>query len=202
MDAEINDDLAGFVNNAFRSVIAEEKQTEMIKTVLRPINCDSLVKTRVNLGIWRLLKSHTQTDDVKLQNVQNSVVKASSCVVKLLDKGGDSLDSQDIEWGTSVLYLLGQANKQINNQRKDMHKSDLDPKYHYLASSSLPYTEFLYGEDCDVNKNVRENNDLNRLARSLAKPFPAQIEEATATEVNVSQVEVEAMEDGWHILML
>ena len=91
MDAEINDDLAGFVNNAFRSVIAEEKQTEMIKTVLRPINCDSLVKTRVNQGIWHLLKPHTQTDDVKLQNVQNLVVKASSCEVKLLDKGGDSL---------------------------------------------------------------------------------------------------------------
>ena len=54
-----------------------------------------------------------------------------------------------------------------------MHKSDLDPKYHYLASSSLPYTEFLYGEDCDVNKNVREINDLNRIGRSLAKPFPA-----------------------------
>ena len=51
MGAEINDDLAGFVNNAFCSVIAEEKQTEMIKTVLRPINCDSLVKTRVNQGI-------------------------------------------------------------------------------------------------------------------------------------------------------
>ena len=83
-----------------------------------------------------------------------------------------------------------------------MHKSDLDPKYHYLASSSLPYTEFLYGEDCDVNKNVREINDLNSLVRSLAKPFPAQVEEATATEFNVSHVEVEAVEDGWHILML
>ena len=33
VDAEINDDLAGFVNNSFRSGIAEEKQTEMIKTV-------------------------------------------------------------------------------------------------------------------------------------------------------------------------
>ena len=123
-------------------------------------------------------------------------------MVKLLDKGGDWLDSQDIEWGTSELALLGQANKQIKNQRKDMHKSDLDPKYHYLASSSLPYTEFLYGEDCDVNKNVREINDLNSLVRSLAKPFPAQVEEATATEVNVSHVGVEAVEDGWHILML
>ena len=38
VDAEINDDLAGFVNNAFCSGIAEDKQTEMIKTVLRPIN--------------------------------------------------------------------------------------------------------------------------------------------------------------------
>ena len=56
MDAEINDDLVGFVNNAFRSGIAEDKQTEMIKTVLRPINCDSMVKTILNQDIWRLLQ--------------------------------------------------------------------------------------------------------------------------------------------------
>ena len=68
VDAEIDDDLAGFVNNAFPSGIAEDKPTKMIKNVLRPINCDSLVKTRVNQGIWCLLKLRTQTDDVKLQN--------------------------------------------------------------------------------------------------------------------------------------
>lgn len=57
----------------------------------------------------------------------------------------------------------------INNRRKEMHRADLDPKYHYLASSSLPYSDLLYGEDCDVNKNVREINDMNRIGRNVGR---------------------------------
>ena len=46
-----------------------------------------------------------------MQCIQNLVVKVSASIVKLLDKGGESLDSQNIDWGTSALALLGQANK-------------------------------------------------------------------------------------------
>ena len=57
-----------------------------------------------------------------------------------------------MEWGTNALALMGQANKLFDNQLKELHKPDLDPKYHYLCSS-LPYTEFLYGGNSGVNKN-------------------------------------------------
>lgn len=53
-----------------------------------------------------------------------------------------------------------------------MHKSDLDPKYHYLASSTLPFTDHLYGEDCDVNKKVREINASIVLEETLEKAIP------------------------------
>jgi hypothetical protein len=80
-------------------------------------------------------------------------------------------DSEDLDWGSNTLALLGQANKLLNNRRKEMHKADLDPKYHYLASSSLPFTDLLYGEDCDVNKNVREINDMNRIGRCVGRGY-------------------------------
>lgn len=171
VDCEINDDLAFFVNNAFRNGISEDKQSEMTKDIHRPSNCDALVKTRVNQGIWRLLKPQTQTDDSKMQGIQTHIIKAAACMTKLLDKCGESLDSQDLEWGTNSLALLGQANKQINNKRKEMHKPDLDPRYHYLTSSTLPFTEHLYGEDGDVNKNVGEINDLNRIGRNVSRGY-------------------------------
>ena len=165
IDNEVNDDLASLVNGAFRSGITEEKQLEILKDIFRPSNCQALVKTRVNQGIWRLLKPYTQTDDSKLQTIQSLIVKASCNITKLLDKYSDEIT--DIEWGTNALVLLGQANKLINCRRKEMHKPDLDTKYHYLASSALPYTDYLYGEDCDVNKNVREINDMNRIGRNI-----------------------------------
>ena len=104
-----------------------------------------------------------------MQHVQNLIVNATSNLVKLLDKNSEQFDSQDLEWGTNAVALLGNANKLINTRRKDMHKADLDPKYYYLTSPTLPFTELLYGEDVDVNRNVREINDMNRLGRNLGR---------------------------------
>ena len=74
--------------------------------------------------------------------------------------------------------MLGQSNKLINTKRKEIHKGDLDPKYHYLCSATLPFTEFLYGTDGDVNKNVREINDLNRTGRNQKGQNNPQVEDA------------------------
>ena len=51
LDAEVNENLASFVNNAFHNGISEEKQNDMLKNIHRPVNCDRLVKIRVNQGI-------------------------------------------------------------------------------------------------------------------------------------------------------
>ncbi|MEW8548536.1 MAG: hypothetical protein AB2693_33970 [Candidatus Thiodiazotropha sp.] len=172
VDCEVDEYLAEFINKSFRSGIKDEKEADdLIKGIHRPSNCSALVKTRVNQGVWRLLKATTQTDDSKMQTIQNAIIKAAACFSKLWDKNGTEFDSRDRDWATNCLALLGHANKLINNRRKEMHKSDLDPKYHYLCSSALPYTEFLYGEDGDVNKNVREINDLNRIGRNTSKNY-------------------------------
>lgn len=72
-----------------------------------------------------------------------------------------------IELGTNALGLLGQANKLINNKRKEFHKADLDVKYHYLTSHDFPFTDKLYGDD--VNKNVKEIQDMNRLSKNVGR---------------------------------
>ena len=165
VDNEINDDLAQFVNSSFRGGINDDRASEIVRDIYRPVNCESLVKTRVNPGMWRLLKPQTQTDDSKMQAIQNLNVKSSINLVKLLDKEGDNMDPQSVEWGTNALALLGHANKLINNKRKESHKHDLDPKYYPLTSSSLPFTDNLYGDDGDINKNVKDIQDLSRIGR-------------------------------------
>ena len=76
VDSEINGDLAQFVNNTFQDGISDEGQAEILKDICHPSNCDALIKTKVNQSIWRLLKPHTQTDDVKMQSIQNNIIKA------------------------------------------------------------------------------------------------------------------------------
>lgn len=100
-----------------------------------------------------------------MQTIQSLNIKASINFVKLLDKEGERLDSESLEWGTNALALLGQANKLLNCKRKESHKQDLDPKYYPLTSPSLPFTEYLYGDDGDINKNVKDIRDLSKIGR-------------------------------------
>ena len=168
VDVDVHPDLANLVNNSFRNGLSDDNLDEISKQILRPENCDSLVKTRVNQGIWRLLKSFTQSEDSRLTAIQGVLLKASVNLVKLVEKLGLS-NSEHVELGTTAIALLGHANKMINTKRKDLHKADLDYKYRYLASASLPYTDLLYGNDTDVNNNVREINNMNRIGRSTGR---------------------------------
>ena len=107
-----------------------------------------------------------------MQTIKNLVIKASVNIVKLLDKESGALDSQSVEWGANVVALLGQCNKLINNKHKESHKSDLDPKYHPLTSASLPFTDYLYGDDVDINKNVKDIRDLSKIGRNSNQRNP------------------------------
>ena len=95
------------------------------------------------------------------------MIKAFIIKTKLLDQASEWLRKSNVELGTNALGLLGQANKLINNKRNEGHKNDLDYKYHYLTSHNFPYTDMLYGDD--VNENVRENQDMNRLSTSISQ---------------------------------
>ena len=97
VDCEVAEHLAEFINQSFRNGIIDDKQTELFKDIHHPSNCSALVKTRVNQGLWRLLKATTQTDDSKIQTMQNVIVKAAACLSKLVDKNGGVFDSQDRE---------------------------------------------------------------------------------------------------------
>ena len=167
VDSAVNEDLAFFINSTFRDGISDERQSELVKEIHRPSNCEALVKTKVNQSIWRLLKPNTQTDDVKMQTIQNNIIKSAVNVTKMLNEGGETMSSSMIELGTNALGLLGQTNKLINNKRKEFHKRDLDVKYHYLTSHNFPFTDSLYGDD--VNKNVKEIQDMNRLSKNVGR---------------------------------
>ena len=119
-----DDELAEFVNTSFRNGITDDKQAELVKDIRRPANTESLQKTRINQGIGRLLKSQTQTEDSKMQAIQNLIIKASVCQVKLFDRYADKFEEEDVELLSNSIVLLGQSNKLINTKRKEMHKGD------------------------------------------------------------------------------
>ena len=101
---------------------------------------------------------------------QNTVIKASCNIVKLLDKLETMKETVEIQscidLGTTALGLLGHYNRQTNVKRRENHKPDLDFQYHHLCTPSQPYSEFLYGDD--VTKIVQEIQNVNKVGRKIS----------------------------------
>jgi hypothetical protein len=83
------------VNCIFREGISDEKYNEFLKEIKRPENCTSLTK------------------DVMVQSQQNTVIKASCNIVKLLNKLETMKETVEIgeiqsciDLGTTALGLL------------------------------------------------------------------------------------------------
>ena len=161
----LDSDHKDFRNVTFREGILDDQQTHLVKNIHRPGNMFAIVKTKVNQCIWRFLKPQTQTDDVKMQTIQNDMIKAFINVAKLLNEAGQSLNVDMLNLGTGALALLGQANKLINNKRKESHKKDLDVHYLNLCSANFPFSEWLNGDY--VNKQVKDIQDMNKVSRNV-----------------------------------
>ena len=165
VDIPVNAHLATLVNKVFREGISDEKFQKLLKDTHRPDNCDSLVKTRVNNLVWNLLSPQIHTIDSNMQKIQEAVIKSAVILTKLLSQNSHVLFETTVEAGTDALGLLGQANKLINVRRKDLHKSNLNPEYHYLCSPSQKYTDMLYGDD--ISKHVKEIQDVNKIGTRI-----------------------------------
>ena len=63
-----------------------------------------------------------------MQQIQDLILMATGKIVKLTHKTAATQDSEDFDQVTYAIALLGQANTQINLRRKELQKSDLDPK--------------------------------------------------------------------------
>ena len=43
----------------------------------------------------------------------------------------------------------------------------MDPKLHYLCSTSIPYTDLLYGDS--MNKDIKDIQEMNKISRNVAR---------------------------------
>ncbi|KAK6172690.1 hypothetical protein SNE40_016301 [Patella caerulea] len=74
---------------------------------------------------------------------------------------------QSIYLGTDALGLLGHCNRATNLHRREMHKPDLSTHYVHVASSYIPFTTYLYGDD--VSKNVSDIDSVNKVGNNIRR---------------------------------
>ena len=73
----INEHLANLINKRFAGKLKEAKLKEKLELYVRPGNCEKLKVPLVNPELWGKLKPPVKSQDLRLANVQQTVVKAT-----------------------------------------------------------------------------------------------------------------------------
>ena len=177
---EVDNTLASNINELFMNGMEEGKLNELLKDekFARPENCESLRVVKLNKLVWEAISASAKSNDKKLQNVENSIIKASTLLVKTVNNMA-KLEKENSKYGemiddcNDILALLGNSNRQINLARKDFLRPELKEDYAHLCNHSIPFTSELFGDD--VTKAAKEIEDTlkvgNKIHRGRGRPF-------------------------------
>lgn len=64
-DENVDEELAAMINELFREGLNDDYFNELLKSIKRPENCKSLIKSRVNQAMWRF---YIQIHVIVMQN--------------------------------------------------------------------------------------------------------------------------------------
>ena len=167
----VNPILAETVNELFTNGLDEDHYTKMTKDIARPENCDGLTVVKMNQMIWDAVLPPARTADRKLQQIEETVIKSATIMVKVVNSLAGMEDQADKDIGNVIdncndaVALLGHANRQINMARKDFLRPELPKDYARLCNQSRPITKFLFGDD--VSKSTKEIEDFSKISNKL-----------------------------------
>ena len=170
--AAIDDQLAKIVGGLSANKLAEDKLRDKLEAYPRAENCPGLVVAKVNQEIWDKLSPGTRSADIKLQRVQNSTVQAMVAITQAADNLVTFSRSDKMEVADTLtalvdgLALLGNATQELNQRRRDGHRSDLNARYKRLCNSDATGAGLLYGDD--LHNRIKAIGETNRLSSKLA----------------------------------
>ena len=72
-----------------------------------------------------------------------------------------------IRAATDAISLVGVANFELNMRRRHNIKPELNEDYKHLCSSSVPVTEFLFGNDADLSKQLKDLLEATKVSKKL-----------------------------------
>ncbi|XP_028408601.1 uncharacterized protein LOC114531147 isoform X2 [Dendronephthya gigantea] len=171
----VNEQLAKIVQSLMREKLDDDVLAQTQKRHLIPENCDSLATTKVNHLIWDKLKPDTRSGNIKLQRVQAHIVKGVIPVVNVIQAvinarekiPQETLNVEDLlRAGTDAIALLGAANFELNMRRRDNIKHD---DYKHLCSPTVPFTEFLFGNDGELSKQLKDLTEATKVSKKIAR---------------------------------
>ena len=165
---DVGPKLAKIINKMIRTKLSDEKLKEKLSNYSRPGNCENVPGTKVNPEVWSKIRSGTRSRDLKLQRLQNVIQKATIQLIKLTDQcmkreiSSMKLSDENVARTLlDVIALLGHANCELIQRRRDMIRPDLNNQYQQICAEHVGFTDLLFGND--LPKQIQDISATNRV---------------------------------------
>ncbi|XP_070192372.1 uncharacterized protein [Littorina saxatilis] len=150
---EVADRIAKRVSVMAKGQMTEEKMKQKEREFKRPKNIETSVP-KVNPEIWGLMEHSAKTYDLKSQRQQKLLYTANNALVVAWDvslKMGVASEEQKKLIKTiaeaSGLILKTAYDMSLDRRAKILSGQNVNRKYRKLASSNIPVTQWLFGDD-------------------------------------------------------
>lgn len=178
----VSQKLAEIVNKRWMTKLEENKLKTKMEKYNRPENCEKLTVPRVNPEIWAKLNHTSHGSDLRMANLQKTLVRVGSALTQSTDVLLSQLgkySSSDTELSnklgelvtyTDSLALLGHLNVELSLRRRELVKPHLNKEYSSLCSSLTPITGLLFGDDLQTQlNNIKASNKIGQATTSGAR---------------------------------
>ena len=167
-DEAFAEKLADIANKRWLQRLSDEKLKEKLEKWPRPVNCDKIIVPKVNPEIWGKLSRQAKGNDLQFSRLQTHLTKVGHIVVKstdlLLKAKADSSKSYIddlVRMNTDAIALLGHVSFENSQRRRESIRPHLHKDYAALCSSTMPVTNFLFGDELQAQlSHIRASNKI------------------------------------------
>ena len=193
---EIDSKLGEAIKEVWQSELSKNKLKRYYEKYKIPSHCLYLKVPMMDSEIYHHISKPSKAHDVKLQEHQKNIVKASTGVVETLKtligiKSNEKLSSQTLtelkQKATDFLAMLSKANNYINEMRTDDVFPQLGKDIRQIRFSIFKESKTLFGEDVKKITSVKKmQRDIRTSSSYSSTPHYYKSKKSSYTPYNSS----------------
>jgi hypothetical protein len=150
----ISDKLAKIINSKLTEDFDTPKLKETLSKYKRPQNCEAMYVPKVNTEIWQKMKPFAKKADIKMANLQDTLLKGLSSLADSTNSPLTCRESKSIPNYKNIIpqlldtaALMSHVCKELSYKRKEAIRPILHSDFKQLCTKAHKVGPLLFGDD-------------------------------------------------------